>query len=112
VTNYRYIRYRLVNEDHKLKKSKSIVDVQQGNPFSFTYQDEAGKLYKITYPIGSACVNDECGKFERRSIKDIFEANVGVFSFYRSCREWTNYPGPVGRQRCRSCLRRPSNVPT
>ena len=91
VTTYRYIKYRLVNEEHKIRKSKSVVDVQQGTPFSFTYKDEAGKLYKVTYPSGSACVNDECGKFERRGIKDRFEANVGVFNFFRSCREWTNY---------------------
>lgn len=91
VTTYRYIKYRLVNEEHKIKKSKSIVDIQQGTPFSFTYKDETGKMHKITYPSGSACVNDECGKFERRGIKDRFEANVGVFNFFRTCKEWTNY---------------------
>lgn len=91
VTTYRHIRYKIVNNEHKIKASKTVVEVRQGNPFSFIYQDETGKRYRITYPGGAVCVNDECGTFNRRGIQDRFAAIVGMFSFYRTCRDWTNY---------------------
>lgn len=91
VTTYRYVSYKIVNDAPDLATGKTVVEVQQKNPFSFTYQDETGKQDKIAFPSGSVCVNDDCETFQRRIIRDRAEAAVGRFRFFRDCKEWTNF---------------------
>ena len=91
VITYRYVSYKIVNDAPDLATGKTVVEVRQKNPFSFTYQDETGKQHKITFPSGSVCVNDDCETFQRRIIRDRAEAAVGRFRFFRDCKEWTNF---------------------
>lgn len=90
ILKYKYVRYKLHNDEPKLDESDVITGIRAKHPHSFTYVDETGKRDVLSFPFGKACVNDECGEFRRRMMQDRRETTIGRYFISKTCKDWTN----------------------